>query len=103
MGKATGNISQRVIPVKLNKEQIHALDIIVEKGDFNGRSHAIRELCLPYLESALVAEETKSVFKATKAFITKGSEISARLKKVHKAQAKAGQDILPLDIQVQPT
>ena len=103
MGKATGNISQKPIAVKLNKEQIYALDIIVVRGGYNGRSHALREMALPYLESALVAEETQSVLKATHAFVKAGNKIRDRLNKVHESQSKAGQAIIPLDIEVQPT
>ena len=55
MAKATGNISQKAVAVKLNKEQIALLDRIVELGEFEGRSHAIREFLLPTLEAGRVA------------------------------------------------
>jgi len=103
MGKATGNISQKPIAVKLNKEQIHGLDIFVEKGGYNGRSHAVREMILPYIVSALEVEKTKSAWAGYKAYATQAAGMIERLNSVHKTQAEAAQTSLPLDIQVQPT
>ena len=58
MGKAMGNISQKPITVKLNREQIAVLDRVAELGEFNGRSHAIRELLLPALDAGAEAMKT---------------------------------------------
>jgi len=63
MGKATGNISQKAVAVKLNKQQIEVLDRLVENGEFEGRSHAIRELLLPALQAGIVAMNTGSGLK----------------------------------------
>ena len=58
MAKATGNISQKPITVKLNREQLAVLDRVSELGEFNGRSHAIRELLLPALDAGAEAMKT---------------------------------------------
>ena len=64
MGKATGNISQKPITVKLNRDQIAVLDRIAELGEFNGRSHAIRELLLPALDAGAEAMKTGKGYQA---------------------------------------
>ena len=64
MGKATGNISQRAITVKLNREQIAVLDRVAELGEFNGRSHAIREMLLPALDAGAEAMTTGKTWQA---------------------------------------
>ena len=58
MGKAYGNISKKPITVKLNRDQIAVLDRVAELGEFNGRSHAIRELLLPALDAGAEAMKT---------------------------------------------
>ena len=47
--------TQKPITVKLNKEQLIVLNRIVELGEFNGRSHAIREMLLLAHEAGRVA------------------------------------------------
>lgn len=62
---------QKPITVKLNKEQLIVLDRIVELGEFNGRSHAIREMLLPGLEAGRVAINETFAGKAKSAFAYK--------------------------------
>ena len=57
MGKAV-NPQQRTISVKLDKPQFAVLERLVELGEFNGRSHAVRELLLPALDGAIEAMRT---------------------------------------------
>ena len=103
MSKATGNISQKAITVKLNKEQIAVLDRVVELGEFNGRSHAIRELLLPALEVGRVAinelsfGSTKAIYKygvEMKQFIDRIETINKNSKQLHRENK--GQEVMPL-------
>ena len=57
MGKAV-NPQQKFIGLKLSKEQTNVLDRVVELGEFNGRSHAVRELLLPALDAGAEAMKT---------------------------------------------
>jgi metal-responsive CopG/Arc/MetJ family transcriptional regulator len=57
MAKAV-NPQQKTISVKLSKEQTAVLDRVCELGEFNGRSHAIRELLLPALDAGAEAIKT---------------------------------------------
>ena len=82
MAKATGNISQKAVAVKLNKEQIAVLDRIVELGEFNGRSHAIRELVMPALEAGCVAVNERSQAKALFKYGRSMKTFSDRLGKI---------------------
>ena len=96
MAKATGNISQRPISVKLNKEQILVLDRIVENGEFNGRSHALRELVMPALQAGVMAMNTG---KGWKGMMTYALEIKKLSKKMD-AIAENSKDLRDLDGQV---
>ena len=95
--------SQKPVVVKLNEEQIHGLDIFVKEGGYNGRSHAVREMILPYIVSALEMEKSKDVVKCFNAYMTQAAPMIERLQEVHKKQAEAAQITIPLDIQVQAT
>ena len=95
MGKATGNISQKVIPVKLNKQEIEALDHFVEMGGFNGRSHALREMAKPYMIATQVAIQTQSEVKAGMEMLKAMVEINKRVGRVAKEAKKNAQTTLP--------
>ena len=70
--------NQKVVPVKLNREQIAILDAIVEHGEFNGRSHAIRELLVPALEAGRVAINEATSFNGHATALMKyGSSMKA--------------------------
>ena len=47
--------SQKPVTIKLNQDQINVLDKVVEFGEFNGRSHAVRMLLLPALNAGVTA------------------------------------------------
>ena len=96
MGKATGNISQKAVAVKLNKEQIAVLDQIVENGEFNGRSHALRELVMPALLAGVTAMNSGS---KAKALLNYGREIK-KLADRFDAIAKNSKDLREADGQV---
>jgi Arc/MetJ-type ribon-helix-helix transcriptional regulator len=61
--------TQKPITVKLNSAHLAVLDRIVELGDFNGRSHAIREMLMPALVAGATAinerhmAKSKAIFK----------------------------------------
>ena len=84
MGKATGNISQKVISVKLNREQIAVLDRVVELGEFNGRSHAIRELLLPMLDGASEAMKTGKGYQGLLSLAVLMKKLNHRFDKIAK-------------------
>ena len=70
--------SQKTVPIKLNREQIAILDAIVEHGEFNGRSHAIRELLVPALEAGRVAINEATSFNGHATALMKyGSSMKA--------------------------
>jgi metal-responsive CopG/Arc/MetJ family transcriptional regulator len=95
MGKATGNISQKVIPVKLNKQEIEALDLFVKMGGFNGRSHALREMAKPYMIATQVAIQSQSQVKAGIEMLKAQIEINKRIGRVAREAKKNAQQILP--------
>ena len=70
MGKATGNISQKPISVKLNREQIAVLDYITELGSFNGRSHTIREFLMPAFDASIEAMKTGKGYQGLLTYAT---------------------------------
>ena len=106
MGKATGNISQKVIPVKLNKQEIEALDLFVKMGGFNGRSHALREMAKPYMIATQVAQQTQSSVKAVVAMAKASLEINKRIDRVAKNARKNAQqtfpDLEPVEVTIIP-
>ena len=84
MGKATGNISQKAIAVKLNREQIEILDRLVENGGFNGRSHAAREFLLPAMQAGIVAMNTGSGLKGMFKYQREIKNLASRYDKMAK-------------------
>lgn len=83
--------SQKVVPVKLNGEQIAALDLFVERAGLNGRSHALRVLAGPYISSIITATETKSAAKAWWALVKAQKEVNDLMKVANSNEAKTGQ------------
>ena len=88
MGKATGNISQKAVAVKLNKQQIEVLDRLVENGGVEGRSHANREFLLPALQGGIVAMNTGSGMKGIFKYGREIQKLSSR----YDAMAKNGKE-----------
>jgi Arc/MetJ-type ribon-helix-helix transcriptional regulator len=58
-------IHKKVVPIMLTHSQIAVVDAIVEYGEYNGRSHAIREILLPVLDAAKEAINTGKGYQAT--------------------------------------
>ena len=56
-------ISQKPVTVKLNKEQIQALETAVKLGEFEGRSHLIREVLLTFLHGMTSAVHSGKGFR----------------------------------------
>jgi Arc/MetJ-type ribon-helix-helix transcriptional regulator len=104
MAKATGNISQKPVVVKLNKEQIAVLDMVVANGDYNGRSHAIRELLLPALNAGVTAMNTGSGGRAMITWIKEMKKLTKRMDDVAKnaKNYRTDRDQVELDIGLPP-
>ena len=104
MAKATGNISQKPVVVKLNKEQIAVLDMVVANGDYNGRSHAIRELLLPALNAGVTAMNTGSGTRAMYTWIKEMKKLTKRMDDVAKnaKNYRTDRDQVELDIGLPP-
>ena len=94
--------SQKVVPVKLNGEQITALDLFVERAGLNGRSHALRVLAGPYLTSIIKATETKSTRKAWWALVKAQKEVNDLMKSANSNEAKTGQQTFTEQLDPQP-
>ena len=76
--------SQKPVPVKLNKEQIDALDHIVKMGKYNGRSHAIREMSMTYIQAIATTLETGKTWKGTYEFFKGVMAMNERLSIIQK-------------------
>ena len=66
--------TQKPITVKLNDQHLQVLDRIVELGEFNGRSHAIRSLLMPALVAGATAINEKFM-PNSKAMFKYGTEM----------------------------
>ena len=76
--------SQTPVGIKLNQSQRDALDTIVEAGKFNGRSHAIREMCMTYIKAIEQTRRTGKVYKGTWEFFKGVMAFNERLDIVNK-------------------
>ena len=76
--------SQQPISLKLTEPQKDALDEIVEAGKFNGRSHAIREMCMTYIRAIEETNRTGKVYKGTWEFFKGVMAFNERLEIVNK-------------------
>lgn len=98
--------SQKPVVVKLNIQQIEVLDRVVELGDFNGRSHAVRELLLPALEAGVVAMQTQSTAKGTWEYLKKMKRLNKHFEKMARNSTRNAQQSLPgiepIEIKVYP-
>ena len=77
--------SQSPVGIKLNESQRDALDAIVEAGKFNGRSHAIREMCMTYIRTIEETRRTGKVYKGTWEFFKGVMAFNERLEIVNKS------------------
>ena len=80
--------SQSPVGIKLNESQRDALDAIVEAGKFNGRSHAIREMCMTYIKAIEETQRTGRVYKGTWEFFKGVMAFNERLEIVNKNSDK---------------
>ena len=76
---------QKPLTIKLRDEQKDALDAIVEAGKFNGRSHAIREMCMTYIRAIEETRRTGKVYKGTWEFFKGVMAFNERLEIVNKS------------------
>ena len=93
--------SQKPITIKLKQEQIDALDRIVELGEFNGRSHALREMLLPALNAGVTAMTSNSLM----AMVTwvKGIDgLNQRMALIEKNSLKGKQEDLDMELGLPP-
>jgi len=96
--------SQKPVVVKLNEEQIKALDLFVELGEFNGRSHALREMCLPILEAAMEVAGGKSTIKSAIKMTKAMHHLNKRMQAVAKnAKTRENETMFPVETGEFPT
>ena len=89
--------SQKPIAVKLNKEQIDALDHLVEMGKYNGRSHAIREMSMTYIQAIATTLETGKTWKGTYEFFKGVMAMNERLAIIQKHATRSQQSAIDFD------
>lgn len=93
--------SQKPVVVKLNQEQIDVLDRMVELGEFNGRSHAVRELILPALNAGVTAM-TKNSLMAMVTWVKGIDGLNKRMVLIEKNSLKGKQEDLDMELGLPP-
>ena len=68
--------------------QLKALDRIVELGGFDGRSHAMREMCMTYVLACEKVMTTGKVYKGTWEFFRGVMAMNERMDKIQENKAK---------------
>ena len=110
MGKAV-NPQQKFVGLKLSKEQCNVLDRIVELGEFNGRSHAVRELLLPALDAGAEAMKTGKGYQGLLTYAMLMKKLvhhfdtiakNAKDRRYHKGQIQLDIPNLPDDFDLKP-
>ena len=110
MAKAV-NPQQKFVGLKLSKEQLNVLDRVVELGEFNGRSHAVRELLLPALDAGAEAIRTGKGYKGLLTYATCMKKLihhfdtiaeNAKELRDHEGQAQLDIPNLPDDFNLKP-
>ena len=76
------------ITLRMTPSQLDALDRLVELGDFDGRSHAIREMCMTYVLACEKVMTTGKVYKGTWEFFRGVMAMNERMDKVLKNSQK---------------
>ena len=71
---------QKSVVCKLYPREIEALEHISELGGFNGKSSALREMMLVWIEAAVVVIETKSTAKGVWQIIRSMKKLNSRMK-----------------------
>ena len=93
--------SQKPITIKLNQDQITVLDKVVELGEFNGRSHAMRELLLPALNAGVTAMNQGSL-RAMVTWVKEIDGLNQRMKTIEKNSLKGKQEDMDMDLGLPP-
>ena len=93
--------SQKPVVVKLNHEQINVLDRIVELGEFNGRSHAVRELILPALNAGVTAMN-KNYLLAMVTWVKGIDGLNKRMVLIEKNSLKGKQEDFDMELGLPP-
>ena len=93
--------SQKPVTIKLNERQIEVLDRIVELGEFNGRSHAMRELLLPALNAGVTAME-KGSLRAMVTWVKGIDGLNQRMRNIEKNALKGKQETLDMELGLPP-
>ena len=93
--------SQKPITIKLNQDQITVLDKVVEFGEFNGRSHAMRELLLPALNAGVTAMNHGSL-RAMVTWVKEIDGLHQRMKTIEQNSLKGKQEDMDMDLGLPP-
>ena len=93
--------SQKPITIKLNEQQIDVLDRIVKLGEFNGRSHAMRELLVPALNAGVTAIN-KGSLRAMVTWVQEIDKLNQRMKLIEKNSLKGEQEDMDLELGLPP-
>ena len=93
--------SQKPITIKLNQDQITVLDKVVEFGEFNGRSHAMRELLLPALNAGVTAMNHGSL-RAMVTWVKEIDGLHQRMKNIEQNSLKGKQEDMDMDLGLPP-
>ena len=83
------------ITIRLNNEDIEALEVIRELGGFSSRGDCLRALLEPTLIQARTAIETKSVYQAGKAKVMAEIKLNRYISKMADEAEKDTQLPLP--------
>lgn len=93
--------SQKPITIKLNEQQIDVLDRIVKLGEFNGRSHAMRELLVPALNAGVTAIN-KGSLRAMVTWVQEIDKLNQRMKLIEKNSLKGKQEDMDMELGLPP-
>jgi Arc/MetJ-type ribon-helix-helix transcriptional regulator len=93
--------SQKPITIKLNEQQIDVLDRIVKLGEFNGRSHAMRELLVPSLNAGVTAIN-KGSLRAMVTWVQEIDKLNQRMKLIEKNSLKGKQEDMDMELGLPP-
>lgn len=93
--------SQKPVTIKLNQDQISVLDKIVELGEFNGRSHAMRMLLVPALNAGVTAMN-KGSLRAMVTWVQEIDGLNQRMKLIEKNSLKGKQEDMDMELGLPP-
>ena len=94
--------SQKPITIKLNQQQIDVVDAMVKHGEFDGRSHAIREMVLPALNATVTAMDSGSTIKAMHTWIKEMEKMTKRMDSIARNAQKDKQQDFEMDLNLPP-